>query len=125
MVALVWLATVAGVSTLTWSVISAAGLQVGAQVVVPNPTPANPSAPPSPEPTRAAQSWNGIGGRLTVRCAGDAIELSSAVPDVGYKVEVKDKGPIRLQVHFEATGSGPETKLVAVCSGGAAQFRQE
>lgn len=121
-VALVWLATVAGVSTLTWSVISAAGLRVGTQVIVATPVESSTSVPGS-----GSNSWNGTGGRVTVRCSGDSISLGTAVPDVGYTAEVKDKGPEQLRLEFEAKVSGlaSETKLVAVCRDGSAQFRRE
>ncbi len=124
MVALLWLATVAGVSTLTWTVISAAGQRVGTQVVVTNPVQ---SSTPGPTPSGGSQSWNGTGGRVTVRCSGDSISLGTAVPDVGYRVEVKDKGPERLRLEFEASGSGEEseTTVVAVCQDGSAQFRRD
>ncbi len=123
-VALLWLATVAGVSTLTWSVISAAGLRVGTTVVVATPVP---SGSPGATPGGGSQSWTGTGGRVTVRCTGDSIALGTAVPDVGFSVEVKDKGPDRLRLEFEASGSGleVETELVAVCQDGTAEFRRE
>jgi len=118
--AAVWLATVAGASTLTWSVISATGARVGDTTTVAVTEPAGPG------PASDTRTWSGRGGRLSATCAGDSISLGTAVPDVGYWVKVHDRGPEELEVDFEATDPDDyrEVRISATCVDGSPVFRR-
>lgn len=120
LVSLLWLLTVAGASALTWSVISAAGARVGQPIQVAAPVQ---SAAATPGGGGSSGSWSGDGGRLTARCLGDAISLVTAVPDVGYSVDIGKRGPDELRVVFESRAVGAETKVSATCDGGEPLFR--
>lgn len=121
--ALLWVATVAGASTLTWVVISSVGARVGQPVVV-----TTPDETPSAAPGQAVTSWSGKVGKITAACTGDAIRLETAVPSLGYRVEVYEHGPERLHVEFEANeaedeeGEGKEVRILASCVDGSPAF---
>lgn len=124
LIAALWVATVAAASGLTWGVISGAGARVGQPVAVPAPAPtpggtATPSDAPSP-------TWSGPAGRVTVVCAGGRVSLGSAVPSLGYRVEVKEPGPERLRLEFEPQSAsvGEELKLEVTCEAGVPRFRR-
>lgn len=119
-VTVAWLLTVAAVSALTWSVISVAGSRVGRGA-----TAAPATAPGTPQPSQQAQSWHGPGGRVMARCSGNSITLGSAVPDVGYSVDVKARGPQRLRLDFEPTEEGEEVRLTATCLNGVPRFSRD
>jgi hypothetical protein len=120
---LLWVATVAGASTLTWGVISSAGARVGQPVVVV----ASPDADrPTSGAASATKAWSGKAGKVSASCAGESISLGSAVPSVGFWVKVYEDGPERLRLEFEETGPGDddssETRLVATCVSGSPVF---
>jgi len=123
MIPLVWVLTVAGASTLTWTVISAAGTQVSRPVTVPTSAPAGTSVPTAGQATR---TWTGRGGRLTATCTDASIALGTAVPDVGYWVKVYDPGPETLRVDFESTDPDDrsEVRVGAACQNGSPEFRR-
>lgn len=94
---------------------------VPAPVAVPTPPPTN---PPSADPPAAAQpsrdstgTYATAGGTVTVACSGYLIRLIAATPSDGYAVDVLDRGPATVDVHF--TGRGEEIRVRAVCFGGA------
>ncbi len=122
-ISLLWVATVAGASTLTWGVISSAGAHVGQPVVVvASPDPDVPTG----EAPQAAKTWSGRAGTVSARCAGEAISLDSAVPNVGYWVRLYERGPERLRLDFEVTGGSDddaeETRITATCVKGSPVF---
>lgn len=121
LVPLAWLGTVAGASALTWSVISAAGAQVGQPVQVASAATVSPSI----RANQGVGTWAGQGGRLTAACAGTSISLSSAVPEVGYWVKVYNPGPESLRVDFESTDPDDrsEVRIGAECTSGSPTFR--
>lgn len=126
LIALVWVATVAGASAVTWSVISSAGARVGRPAVVV----ASPDADlPSGGAVDATMSWTGEAGSVSASCAGHSITLGAAVPTDGYWVKVHEHGPARLRLDFEATGSGDddtrETSIVATCVNGSPVFIED
>ena len=123
LIALLWLATVAGASALTWGVISSAGEGVGQPSRVTVTTPESPSA----EPTVTSRTWSGTGGRVTASCAGDAVSLVGAVPDLGYTVKTYESGPERLRIDFESKDPDDygEVRVFATCVDGRPQFRHE
>lgn len=123
MIPLIWLLTVAGASTLTWTAISAAGTQVSRPVTIAVSTPAETAAAPSGEATR---TWTGRGGRLTATCSDGAISLGTAVPSDGYWAKVYDPGPETLRVDFESTDPDDysEVRIGASCHDGSPEFRR-
>lgn len=157
MIASLWLATVAGASTVTWGVISVTGTQVGqttpvAQQVISahpsgTPTSGHPSPPstthpskphastsptshrttdePAPPPT--TETWSGEQGKVTASCTGNAISLVSAMPNVGYRVQVEKEGGRILAIEFEATDGSEdyEAHLKATCEDGTPIFHRE
>ena len=124
MIALIWLATVAGASTLTWTVISSAGARVSQPVTVATSTALGTSGA---QTTDAVRTWTGHGGRLTAGCAEDgSVSLGTAVPEDGYWVKVYDPGPVTLRVDFESTDADDraEVRITATCVAGAPVFKR-
>lgn len=74
-----------------------------------------PVAGTPPTPTGAFSS---AGGVVTVTCTGFFIRLVTASPADGYAVEVLDRGPATVDVHFSR--SGEEVRIRLVCFGGGA-----
>ena len=122
LVPIAWLGTVAGASALTWTVISSAGAQLGQSVPAASATIDGPDTGAAP----GIRTWTGRGGRMTVRCSGDAISLSTAVPDVGYWVKVYNPGPDALRVDFESTDPDDrgEVRIGAACADGNPAFHR-
>jgi hypothetical protein len=139
-------------SALTWSVINAAGDQVlSSDKVIPalpavsratghgsgRPAPDDrnrgrdsPQLPP-PAATRPTVpvpltegTWQGAGGAVLAGCRGSRIDLRSATPDDGYRVEVASRGPREIEVAFESESYG-QTLVRAVCTRGAPSFREQ
>ncbi len=82
-----------------------------------------PAAPSDSAPAAVAQqrTWTGPAGVVTVECRGGAIALVGAYPSAdGYVVEVKDRGPDRVEVEFEGRSEqeGAETRVRAECGAG-------
>lgn len=123
LIALLWLGTVAGASALSWGVISAAGGGVGQ----PSRVTVTSTESPSAAPAVSSRTWSGTGGRVTAICAGEAISLGSAFPDVGYTVKPYESGPERLRVDFESKDADDygEVKVFASCVDGRPEFRHE
>ncbi len=117
---LTWVLTVAGASTLTWTVIASAGARVSQPVSAPA------SATAEAHAGAASRSWTGAGGRLTAQCSGPLISLRTAVPDVGYWVKVYDPGPQTLRVDFESSDSDDhgEVRVSASCQDGSPTFKR-
>lgn len=83
----------------------------------------SPDAPSSSAPVAVAQqrTWTGPAGVVTVECRGGAIALVGAYPSAdGYAMEVKDRGPERVEVEFEGRSEqeGAETRVRAECGAG-------
>lgn len=137
MIALIWVLTVAGASTLTWTVISAAGARVSQPVTVATAT-ATPSETSSAPPVDSVRTSSGRGGRVTAHCTTDgAISLGTAVPDDGYWVKLYDPGPENLRVDFEISrkvddndddaddpGERSEVRVTATCVEGTPVFKR-
>ena len=86
----------------------------------PPPT-AGPEPTASPEPTaepepEVVRSWSVAGGTVAASCRGAAITLLYATPLDGWRVEVKDQGPERIEVELE--GHDQEVTLRAACVAG-------
>lgn len=117
LIGLIWIATVAGTSALVWTVISITGLRGGTTAII---------AQASTEPDGGAVPgyWRGAAGRVGATCRGDDISIGVAVPQPGYTVEVRNRGPLRLELEFEAKQEGGDVYLVAHCVAGAPQFQR-
>ena len=60
---------------------------------------------------------------MIAECRGAAISVVSYSADPGFRVEVGDGGPEKLEVHFEGQGEeGRETELKARCESGTPVF---
>lgn len=123
LIALLWVATVAGASALTWGVISSAGEGVGQ----PSRVTVTATESPGTVPTVSSRTWSGTGGRVTAICMGDSVSLGSAFPDVGYTVKQYENGPDRLRIDFESKDADDyaEVKVFASCMDGHPVFRHE
>ena len=67
-------------------------------------------------PDSSAVTFTAPGGVVVVTCQGDAIALISARPTDGYRMEIKDAGPSRVEVEFSS--SRDQSRIEAVCVGG-------
>ena len=171
--AAVWLAVVAVVSVATWTVIDAAGRDVTARPGgdpaaaagasgtrstpsrsrTPGPSPTGASTPtrttPVPPSTNASpepqeRTWAGSAGSVSARCTGGDIDLLSASPANGWRMEVDERGPSRVRVEFRGTstrsgpgsddggragggdgddGGGDKVEVRAQCGGDVPRFR--
>jgi len=91
----------------------------------PSPTPTTPpttdptTPPPAPPATtvpEVVRSWTVTGGVVEVACRATVISLLRATPADGWRVEVKDAGPVQVVVELE--GEQQEVTLRATCVGG-------
>ena len=63
---------------------------------------------------------------MVAECTGGDISLVSAYPNAGWRYEVKDRGPERVEVRFSTTGEDErEVDVRAHCSGGVPRFATE
>ena len=143
-IAMIWVATVAGVSATAWVAIDRAGRDItGAQATSLSSLAATavattaPGAPPrtaSPEPsattsstsvTRQDDSVKVAGGQVSVGCIGATVGLRSAQPDNGWRVEVEASGPREVVVSFESGEDETErgSQVTAVCASGKPAFK--
>lgn len=145
-IAMIWVATVAGVSATAWVAIDRAGRDItGADVTslrslaataaastAPGATSAtaSPSASPSPSTsagsaTQQDDSVRVAGGQVSVRCTGATVGLRSAQPDNGWRVEVGTSGPREVVVSFESGEDETErgSQVTAVCASGKPVFK--
>lgn len=132
--ALAWLVVVAFGTTMVWVVISRAGdvtptvaeEPVGSasgETRTPSPSTEKPKPTKAPSSDSAQRTWHGAGGYVSATCQRSAISLDGAQADVGFTVEVEDRGPERLRVHFEGQGEeGRETEVEAQCVDGVPDF---
>lgn len=86
----------------------------------------DPRAPQSQEPTEVRRTWQGTAGAVVASCRGATITFHGAQPNSGWRVEVGNRGPQEIEVHFskfqgEDEGKG-EVELKAHCAGGQPRF---
>ncbi len=75
---------------------------------------------PAPAPTPAPaveQAFASAGGSITVTVANGAVSLASSSPAAGFRAEVHDNGPSRVEVRFFAS-SGQEWRIRIELRGG-------
>ena len=130
-----WLAVVAGSSSVAWVVIDRAGREV----MTPPVAAARPPAPSST--TSVAQPSGGVvpsrstptstppvrdsvtvaGGTVGVSCAGARLNLRYATPSNGWSMTV-EREPGTLSVAFREQLGGGESEVHATCRAGAPAF---
>lgn len=86
----------------------------------------DPRAPHSQESTEVRRTWQGTAGTVVTSCRGATITFQGAQPNSGWRVEVGNRGPQEIEVHFsefqgEDEGKG-EVELKARCAGGQPRF---
>ena len=146
-IAMIWLATVAGVSATAWFAIDRAGRDLAGAGVSPLPAVSAGTAVATPapggSPSRTKQAAQGststtpsrsanprdrtvqvAGGQVSIRCTGTTILLRIAQPDNGWRVEVNSSGPQNVDLNFRggADDNGPETQVRAACASGTPAF---
>jgi hypothetical protein len=82
---------------------------------------ASPSASGQPAgPGARTRTVSVDGGRFAVTCEGRRVSLRYATPQEGWKVEVSDEGPEKVEVHFvQRSGGEGECEYTARCEGGS------
>lgn len=107
-----WLLIVSASSSLSWAVISRVGANLGgAGAATGGPTASTlQTATLAPTVSGSAvatltKTWVGAAGRLRASCLQGEISLTSAEPDVGYRVDVISDGPVTISVRFIADDS--------------------
>jgi hypothetical protein len=82
----------------------------------------SPSAAPSPvSPSPASQTFQLIGGMVTLTCTGGAISIDEATPNTGFTVEQKVEDG-QAEVRFESATH--ESRLEATCAGDQVQVEE-
>ena len=72
--------------------------------------PAAPPTVPAAEPT--TETFEGVGGSITVRLTGDTLMLATApAPSPGFTASVDDNGPDRVRVRFERDDQRTEIRV--------------
>ena len=83
-------------------------------------------APPSgtqQQPTEVRRTWQGKAGAVVAGCRGSTITLHGAQPNSGWRIEVGDRGPEEVEVHFATEqDDGGEVEVHARCVGGEPRF---
>ena len=87
----------------------------------PHASPSSP-APPPPAPASEQRTWQGSSGNVVAACSGASISLRGALANTGWRVQVENRGPQTVQVHFERSDDSAEVQLVGTCSQGAPGF---
>jgi hypothetical protein len=65
---------------------------------------------PEPEPASRTEGYQMTGGFVTVRYSGADTQLVQATPNSGFVVEIKDRGPDKVEVRFRSDSH--ESRLV-------------
>jgi len=154
-IALIWVATVAGVAATAWVAIDRAGrdltsasagasvlppASVGTAVATTTPRGGPSRTDQTPDPSESTTSGTApgsttprdrsvsvAGGQVSVRCTGATILLRIAQPDNGWRVDVDTAGRHEVDVRFRrgAEDAGPGTHVTAVCASGTPTFKVE
>ncbi len=72
--------------------------------------------------TTTTRSWQGSAGTVVTECTGSRIELRGAQANPGWRVQVEERGPEEVSVHFEQGGDGAEAEVRARCTGGEPRY---
>lgn len=77
----------------------------------------------SQQPVEVRRTWQGEAGAVVAGCRGSRISLHGAQPNSGWSVEVGNRGPEQIEVHFATReDDGGEVELSARCVGGEPRF---
>mgnify|MGYP000146844644 CR=1 FL=1 len=92
----------------------------------PRPSSTKTSSQPAPQPALTG-TWSGDAGKVTASCSSGEISLVSAVPSVGFRVQVEKESARLLAIEFEATDGyeEDETHLKATCTDDGPSFRRD
>lgn len=78
-----------------------------------------PTSPPTtPRPINPTATTSTAGGVVTASCSGYFIRLVAATPADGYAVDVLDRGPATVDVHFVGPAEAEEIRVRLVCFDG-------
>lgn len=93
----------------------------------PRPSSTKTSSQPTPPQPALTGTWSGDAGKVTASCSGGEISLVSAVPSVGFRVQVEKESARLLAIEFEATDGyeDNETHLKATCTDDGPSFRRD
>lgn len=117
-----WLVATAAATALAWVAVR----EVTADVL---PAPATAVVPPSPAPAPSSdgaavtQTYDLVGGSVTVRFAGSATELEAHTVSPGFTAEVRADGPERVEVRWRSEDH--ESRITVDQEGGAPRVRPE
>lgn len=79
----------------------------------------NPTSPPTTSrPIDPTATSSTAGGVVTASCSGYFIRLIAATPTDGYAVDVLDRGPATVDVHFVGPSESEEIRVRLVCFDG-------
>ena len=59
---------------------------------------------------------------MVTTCRGSTLEFDAAQANAGWRIEVGDRGPREVEVHFQRDGDGGEVEVKARCSGGVPDY---
>jgi hypothetical protein len=76
-------------------------------------------------PMRVTRTWRDTPGSVVASCTGVTVELQSATPADGYRVEVGSRGPHEVEVTFQLLDESSQTQVKAVCAHDAPRFSTE
>lgn len=95
----------------------------------PRPSTPPPSTPDRQEgsggqgaPTEVSRPWQGTAGSVVTTCRGSTLRFDAAQANAGWRIEVGDRGPREVEVHFQRGGDGGEVEVKARCSGGVPDY---
>jgi hypothetical protein len=82
------------------------------------------NAPSTTTPAaRYSKSYNTAGGSVTIVVSGENVTFGGAVPTPGWKIEVENYGPEKVEVHFEEINGEGEIKFEARIENGELDVR--
>ncbi len=73
-------------------------------------------------PAEVSRPWQGTAGSVVTTCRGSTLEFDAAQANAGWRIEVGDRGPREVEVHFQRDGDGGEVEVKARCSGGVPDY---
>ena len=122
-----WLVATAAATALAWVAVREVTADVlpapATAVVPPSPAPSTgPSQPPS-APAAVTQTYDLVGGSVTVRFIGAATELESHTVSPGFTAEVRAAGPERVEVRWRSDDH--ESRITIDQEGGTPRVRPE
>ncbi len=62
-------------------------------------------------PTEYSRTYDTEGGSVRIRVSGDDVEFVGAYPKSGWKVELENPGPEKVEIHFKHDGEEHESEI--------------